>query len=64
MSGYVVKAPYVTLKVEDANGAEVVQGFYAGAVVTNAVSGDELDRHLRKGLVEKASTKDAKSASK
>jgi len=65
MSGYRVAAPYVTLKVEDANGQEVVQGFYAGAVVENVVSGEDLDRQVRKGLVEKASAKDApKSADK
>ena len=33
MTTYKVIAPYVTLKVKDLAGTEVVQGFYAGAVV-------------------------------
>lgn len=59
MSGYLVKAPYVTLQVEDVNGNPVVQGFYEGAVVENPVEGDSLDKHVRTGMVEKASAKDA-----
>lgn len=48
-----VIAPYVTLKVKDVNGQEVVQGFYEGAVVSDPVENDSLDKHVRTKLVEK-----------
>lgn len=47
-----VVAPYVTLKVKDVAGSDVVQGFYAGAVVPDPVDGDSLQKHLRTGMVE------------
>lgn len=48
-----VLAPYVTLKVKDANGQEVVQGFYRDAVIPDPVEGDSLKKHLRTKMVEK-----------
>lgn len=55
MSSYTVVAPYVTLKVHDLNGSEVVQGYYKGAVVEDPVKGDSLDKHVRTGMVEMVS---------
>jgi hypothetical protein len=52
-ASYKVLAPYVTLKVKDINGQEVVQGFYEGAVVSDPVENDSLDKHVRTKLVEK-----------
>lgn len=57
-----VVAPYVTLKVRDRNGSEVVQGFYAGALVPDPVEGDSLDKHVRTGMLEKVSAAEVKKA--
>lgn len=46
-----VVAPYVTLRVKALSGVEVVQGYYAGAVL-DAAEGEILDRHLSSGMVE------------
>lgn len=63
---YKVVAPYVTLKVKDPAGADVLIGFYEGAIVEN-IDADSLKSHLDKGMVEKVSAKaaaepDARSA--
>lgn len=52
-TSYRVTAPYVTLKVKDAAGAEVLVGFYEGAVVSD-VDPDSLQHHLDGGMLEKA----------
>lgn len=51
-ASYKVLAPFVTLKVKDANGQTVVQGYYADGVVQNPIEGDTLDKHVRTGLIE------------
>ena len=51
MSTVRVTAPYVTLRVKDANGAIVTAGYYEGALVESADS-DDVARLLRKGMVE------------
>jgi hypothetical protein len=51
---YRVVAPYVTLKVKDPAGADVLVGFYEGAVVEN-IEADSLKSHLDKGMLEKVS---------
>lgn len=51
-ASYKVIAPFVTLKVKDANGQTVVQGYYADGVVQNPIEGESLDKHLRTGLIE------------
>ena len=56
-ASYRVVAPYVTLKVKDAAGAEVLVGFYEGAIVSD-VDPDLLKNHLDRGLLEKASNAD------
>lgn len=47
-----VIAPYVTLRVKALTGTDVVQGYYAPAVI-DAEEGEVLDRHLASGMVEK-----------
>lgn len=51
MAAYRVVAPYVTLKVRDQAGAQVLTGFYEGAVVSD-VDANSLRHHLDNGLVE------------
>lgn len=51
-ASYKVVAPYVTLRVKDANGQTVVQGFYVEGLVQDPVPGDVLDKHIRTGLIE------------
>ena len=60
-SSYRVTAPYVTLKVKDAAGADVLVGFYEGAVVSD-VEEESLKHHLDTGLVEKLPAAEAKKA--
>lgn len=47
-----VKAAYVTLRVKDATGSDVTQGFYEGAVLPDGANEDDLARLVRKGMVE------------
>ncbi len=54
---YRVIAPYVTLRVPDvASGKQIYHGFYAGGVLPDNVNQDDVERHLRKGMVEKVET--------
>jgi len=55
---YRVVAPYVTLKVKDPAGADVLVGFYKGAVV-ESIDTDSLKSHLDKGMLEKVSASKA-----
>lgn len=49
---YKVLAPYVTLKVpDDATGALVIRGFYAGAPVPDDIDPANLQHHIDSGLV-------------
>ncbi len=50
MGTYRVTAPYVTLKVRDQAGAQVLSGFYEGAVVSD-VDAVSLRHHLDNGMV-------------
>lgn len=58
---YRVTAPYVTLKVKDPAGADVLIGFYEGAVVTD-VDPESLEHHLDGEMLEKVSAAEAKQA--
>jgi hypothetical protein len=60
--GYVVTAPYATLRIRDNLGNEVLTGFYAGGVLPGDVNRDDLERHLRKGMVAEQGTDEAKRA--
>lgn len=51
-ASYRVVAPYVTLKVKDAAGADVLVGFYEGAIVSD-VAEDSLKSHLDGEMLEK-----------
>ncbi|TDB84972.1 hypothetical protein E1091_17145 [Micromonospora fluostatini] len=61
MSGktYKVISAYVTLRVADGLGQEVLQGFHQGATVPEGVNQDDLDRHVRKNLVAEEGSREA-----
>lgn len=59
-ASYRVVAPYVTLKVKDPTGADVLIGFYEGAVVSE-VDEDSLKSHLDGGMLEKVSASEVPS---
>ncbi|MBM0277816.1 hypothetical protein [Micromonospora tarensis] len=54
MSHRVVSA-YATLRVPNDLGQEVLVGFYENAILPAGVNRDDLDRHVRKGMVVKES---------
>lgn len=60
-AAYRVVAPYVTLKVKDATGADVLVGFYEGAIVSD-LDDESLKHHLDGGMVEKVPAPEAKKA--
>jgi hypothetical protein len=62
-SGYVVTAPYITVRVKDSVGSDVIQGFYAGARLPVDVNEDDLDKQVRKGMVAAKGTEEADAAS-
>lgn len=51
MAAYRVVAPYVTLKLTDQHGGQVLTGLLAGAVVSN-IDAASLRHHLDNGMVE------------
>lgn len=53
MSAYRVCAPYVTLRVKDQNGQDVLLGYYEGAVIKDPVQDMQFDKHLNQGMIEK-----------
>jgi hypothetical protein len=57
-----VTSPLVNLRVLDASGTYVLQGFYAGGVLPEDVHEDDLQRHVRKGMVAEQGTKEADAA--
>lgn len=61
--GYVVTAPYATLRVKNDLGQEVLTGFYEGGVLPEDVNQGDLDRHVRKGMVAEQGTPEADAAS-
>lgn len=61
--GHVVTAAYATLRVKNDLGQEVLTGFYEGAVLPDDVNQDDLDRHVRKGMVAKEGSPEADAAS-
>jgi len=58
---YRVKSPYVTLKSKDNTGADVVLGYFEGAIVPATVDLEDLAKHIRKGMVEKVEGDELKS---
>lgn len=46
-----VVAPYVTLKVKDQGGKDVIAGFYEGAVLSQTIDPESLRHHLESGMV-------------
>lgn len=48
---YIVTAAYVTLRAKDDLGSEVLKGFYRGAPLPDDVNDDDLQKHIRKGMV-------------
>lgn len=60
---YVVTAPYITVRVKDDVGSEVVKGFYEGGVLPDDVNTDDLERHVRKGMVAEKGSPEADAAS-
>ena len=50
---YRVLAPFVTLKVKDANGQTVVQGYYAEGLVQDPVEDVAFEKHVRTRLIVK-----------
>lgn len=63
MSKHVVTAAYVTLRVKNDLEQEVLRGFYEGAIVPDSVNEEDLDRHVRKGMVAQVGTPEADGAS-
>jgi len=53
-ASYKVLAPFVTLKVKDANGQTVVQGYYLDGVVQDPIEDEQFDKHVRNGWLEEA----------
>ncbi|WP_433078875.1 hypothetical protein ACQP1P_38590 [Dactylosporangium sp. CA-052675] len=63
MKVYKVTSPYVTLRVrDDVLGQEVLAGFYAGAPLPSNVNQEDLERHVRKGMVAEEGTPEADAA--
>lgn len=60
---HVVTAAYVTVRVKNNLGQDVLHGFYEGAVLPDDVNQSDLDRHVRKGMVAEAGTPEADAAS-
>lgn len=63
MGAYLVKSPYVTLKVKDFNGNTVVQGYYFGGVVQDPIEDAQFEKHVRTGLIEEYSGQPAEEES-
>lgn len=61
--GYVVTAPMINLRVKDAAGTYVKAGFYAGAVLPDDAHPDDVESHVRKGMVAEKGTPEADAAS-
>jgi hypothetical protein len=60
---YKVVSPYVTLRVRDEIlGQEQLLGFHAGAPVPTKVNQEDLERHLRKGMVAEEGSPEADAA--
>jgi hypothetical protein len=60
--GYVVTAPYITVRAKDDLGSDVLVGFYQGGVLPEGVNEDDLDKHVRKGMVAEQGTPEADAA--
>ena len=61
-SGFVVTAPLINVRVQDAAGTYVLQGFYAGATLPEGVHEDDLDKQERKGLIASKGSPEADAA--
>jgi len=60
---YVVTAAYITVRVKDDIGSEVVKGYYRGGVLPDSVNDDDLQRHLRKAMVAQQGSSEAEGVS-
>jgi hypothetical protein len=61
-TSYKVTAEYVTLRTNNDLGQEVLLGFYRGATLPESVNEEDLDRHVRKGMVAKEGSPEAEAA--
>ncbi|MEV1321962.1 hypothetical protein AB0J14_38440 [Micromonospora arborensis] len=61
MSGktFRVTAAYITLRVDNELGQEVLLGFHQGATLPEGVNQEDLDRHVRKNMVAEEGTREA-----
>lgn len=59
---YKVTAAYATLRVKNEMDQDVLLGFYEGAVLPDSVNQEDLERHVRKGMVAKEGTPEAEAA--
>ncbi|MCZ7440823.1 hypothetical protein O7598_30850 [Micromonospora sp. WMMC241] len=59
MKAYKVTAAYVTLRVNNDLGQDVVLGFHQGAVLPDGVQQEDLERHVRKGMVAEEGSREA-----
>lgn len=59
MKAFKVIAPYITLRVNNELGQEVLLGFHQGADLPEGVNQDDLDRHVRKGMVAQDGSREA-----
>jgi len=60
---HVVTAPYVTARVKDDFGSDVVREFYAGGVLPKQTHSDDIDRLTRKGMIAEQGSAEADAAS-
>jgi hypothetical protein len=62
---YRVTAPYVTLRIrDDLTGSWSLRGFFPGAILPASTKQEDLDRHLRKTMIEKVDAAEAKTLDK
>jgi hypothetical protein len=63
MKSYVVTSPFVNLRAKDAAGTYVLRGFYAGGVLPDDAHPDDVEKHVRKGMIAEEGTPEADAAS-
>lgn len=60
--GYKVTAPYVTVRVKDDLGSDVVREFYTGGVLPEDTHEDDIEKLARKGMIAEQGTPEADAA--
>jgi len=60
--GFVVTAPYLTARVKDDFGSDVVREFYTGGVLPKDTHPDDVEKLVRKGMVAEQGSDDADAA--